>query len=68
MKTGHDHDEVRCATMEELDHDCKLVGEPRTCCVCIGHGCAEALAEIAKRQEKLTDGSKKPNTEGQRAP
>lgn len=48
MKEEYDHQEVRCAAMEDCDHDQKLVGEPRTCCVCIGHGCAEALAEIAR--------------------
>jgi hypothetical protein len=61
MKTDYDHEEVRCAAMEESDHDCKLVGEPRTCCVCIGHGCPEALAEIAKRKKKPTDDSKPTN-------
>ena len=61
MNTKYDHKEVRCEEMSELDVEFKLVGEPRTCCVCAGHGCAEALAEMAKRQKPLADDGK---TEG----
>lgn len=61
MKTEYDHDEVRCEAMADLDCEIKLVGEPRTCCVCCGHGCAEALAELAKRQNKQADDSEPPN-------
>jgi hypothetical protein len=35
-----DHDEVRC--------DTKVVGEPRTCCVCVGHDCQAARDEMMR--------------------
>jgi hypothetical protein len=43
-----DHDEVRCAQMADVDCDTKAVGEPRTCCVCIGHDCQEARDEMMR--------------------
>jgi hypothetical protein len=45
---NYDHDEVRCELMSDIDCDMKLVGEPRTCCVCVGHDCQSARAERQK--------------------
>jgi len=50
----YDHDEVRCEAMADHDCDCLLVGESRTCCVCVNHGCAEALAEREKHPLPVT--------------
>jgi hypothetical protein len=44
----YDHDEVRCELMADVDCDTKVVGEPRTCCVCVGHDCQEARDEREK--------------------
>jgi hypothetical protein len=50
---GKDHDAVRCDAMIDADCDNKLPGEKATCCVCIGHDCAEARAERAKHPALL---------------
>ena len=47
-----DHEEVTCEAMWETIHDTLSVGEPRYCCVCVGHGCPEALAEISRVKTK----------------
>ena len=44
----YDHDEVRCEVMAQSDEDNLLPGTPRTCCVCVGHDCAESKAERVK--------------------
>ena len=49
---GFDHNEVRCEEMADCDSEFLLVGSPRTCCVCIEHGCAEHLAERGKHPEQ----------------
>lgn len=48
------HEEVRCE--EQADWDCEnlLPGSKRTCCVCSGHGCEEALTEMAKHHKPIT--------------
>lgn len=49
---GYDHEEVRCEAMADWDCENLLVGEPRTCCVCIGHDCEEAREERKKHPAK----------------
>jgi hypothetical protein len=52
----YDHDEVRCDAMADADCDILSFGSRRTCCVCVGHDCAEARAELAKYQKmKISD-------------
>jgi hypothetical protein len=48
MSASYDHDEVRCELMADVDCDTKVVGEPRTCCVCVGHDCQEARDEMMR--------------------
>lgn len=57
MNIELDHDEVRCEQMVDADLDNLLPGTPRTCCVCVGHDCAAAKAEIEriKHQEQLKE-------------
>lgn len=50
MTPAYDHEEVTCETMWEVVLDTLPPGTPRYCCVCEGHGCPEALAEIARAQ------------------
>ncbi len=45
MIDDYDHEAVTCEVMRECAHDTLLVGEPRYCCVCIGHDCKEASDE-----------------------
>lgn len=45
------HNERRCDAMVECDCVSKLPGEPRTCCVCVGHGCSEDISERSRVAE-----------------
>ena len=65
MTKKYDHDEVRCEQMADADVDYKRPGEPRTCCVCAGHDCAEARAERAKHQPQAVPQSFKTGEEAQ---
>lgn len=54
---GFDHNCVRCDDMAESDMETKYIGEKGTCCVCVGHGCEDALREreIHPRQNARAD-------------
>ena len=53
----YDHDEVRCDEMADSDCDNKMVGEPRTCCVCAGHDCEVARTERLKHPVRISSNS-----------
>ena len=49
---GYDHDCVRCDEMVDIDCDIRIAGERGSCCVCMDHGCRDALDERAKHPEQ----------------